>query len=283
MTVYRDPEKLILCSATLLPDPIAPKPGELAMQIRAAYKAGFAGISLWGMHEAFEQSSGQSSAQTREDVEAANISVPIVETIMPWDASSPKHAAEQARDSFESWRFFGSDIIAAVSITDQAIPEQKAVDHLRAVCDLAQEYKLTVATEFLPWSGIATLDAVANILTKLNYDNAGIVLDAWHWQRQPGGPCADVLRDLQPQQLAVFQLCDAAPKPQGDPMVECMQNRLLPGDGVVDLAEILAIFDQLGASPIVAPEVFNQTQTRLGGEQMAANIFRSASAVLAAQ
>lgn len=271
---------MVLCSATIIPNPIKPKAGELLRQIRATKQAGFAGISMWAFHEAVERAAGHSSELTYSDLRNADLSVPLVETIMPWDTATTAEALSAARPVFEICQLFGADLVAAVSMSKDAIPEQKSVDHLRAVCELANDYGLTVVTEFLPWSGIPTLASLANILAKVDCENAGIVLDAWHWQRQPGGPSPDVLRDLKPQQLSVFQLCDAAAEPEPDPMEECMRRRLLAGEGVIDFAEIFALFDQIGADPLIAPEVFSEQQSALGADVMAANIYRSSAQVL---
>ena len=280
MSDFRNPEKMILCSATIIPQPVKPQPGELLAQIYAAKKAGFAGISMWAFHEMVECIAGRSSEQTQSDLRDASIAVPLVETIMPWDVATAAEAVSTAKPIFESCKLFGAHSVAAVSLSSESIAEQKAVSHLRAVCELADEYGLTVVTEFLPWSGIPTLASLANILAKVDCDNAGIVLDAWHWQRQPGGPSPDVLREIKPQQLSVFQLCDAAANAEADPIDECMHRRLLPGGGVIDFAEIFSLFDEIGANPLIAPEVFNEQQSALGADIMAVNIYRSSAKVL---
>ena len=72
--------------------------------------------------------------------------------------------------------------------------------------------------EFLPWTGIPDLATAWRIVESAARENAGILLDTWHWQRQPGGPAVDVLRGIPGDRIPVLQVCDCRPEPEGDPL-----------------------------------------------------------------
>ena len=110
------------------------------------------------------------------------------------------------------------------------------------------------------------------------------MVDSWHWHRQEGGPeaNAEVLAGIPGEAITVFQLCDANPDPQEDPMAECMSSRPLPGQGVVDHEGLFSLFREIGADPVVVPEVFNTELVETGMKSMAAEIAAASKAVLAA-
>jgi hypothetical protein len=39
---------------------------------------------------------------------------------------------------------------------------------------------------------------------------------------------------------------------------ECMVERALPGEGTSDLQGLLSAFEEIGATPLIAPEIFNR-------------------------
>ena len=72
--------------------------------------------------------------------------------------------------------------------------------------------------------------------------------------------------------IRVLQLNDSPLVPDGDLMDETMNRRLLPGDGEIDLRTLLDTLDEIGAEPIVAPEVFNPSIGALGPTEAAQRI-----------
>jgi sugar phosphate isomerase/epimerase len=148
-------------------------------------------------------------------------------------------------------------------------------------CDLAARHGLRVGIEFLPWSAIADLRTAWEIVRRADRDNGGLVLDSWHWQRQAGGPDLDTLRTIPADRIHVLQLNDAPAAPDGDPMDETMNRRLLPGEGEIDLASLLRALDDIGAEPMVAPEVFSRVTAALGPEEAAQRIGDATRRVLA--
>ena len=72
---------VILCSATLLTDPMQPGGDALALQVEATAAAGFDGLSLWTLHHAAAVGAGASPEAVREQVRDAGLSVPMVEAM----------------------------------------------------------------------------------------------------------------------------------------------------------------------------------------------------------
>ncbi|MAG33692.1 MAG: hypothetical protein CL908_22670 [Deltaproteobacteria bacterium] len=265
----KDLDNLILCSATLMPDPANPGPESLAIQVEATKGAGYAGLSLWRLHAEAAVTSLGSPEAVRELVEAAGLCVPIVEAMLPWDTVDFGAAMTDVEPFLDLAEAYGAKQVLAVTMSNEALEIAPAAARLQEICLRAADRDLDIAIEFLPWSGIPDLTTAWRILESSGADNAGLLIDGWHWQRQPGGPCPELLRTIPPDRFKVFQICDAAAQSQDDPLEECMTDRRLPGDGVVDLVGLLDLFDEIGASPILAPEVFNSALANKGAIEMA--------------
>jgi len=82
------------------------------------------------------------------------------------------------------------------------------------------------------------------------------------------------------ERIGYLQVCDAAATPVGDPLSEAMTNRLLPGEGVVDFAAVLAQLEAIGATPFVATEIFNPSMVASLGPDATAKAMRAAGSSL---
>ena len=59
------------------------------------------------------------------------------------------------------------------------------------------------------------------------------MLDAWHYFRSD--PDGDLLRSIPGASILGVQLCDAPATPEPDPLHATLHERLLPGDGELEL------------------------------------------------
>lgn len=232
-----------MCTATLLEDPFGAGAAEIRSAVEAAAEAGFSELSVWGFQ-----------LGSMGDLAALGLRVAVVEAATSWPAADPRAEAEQlagiAADT-------GAGLIAAVCMDAELADLDRARDNLAVVVDVAHGAGARVCVEFLPWSGIPDLATAWRLVEPLG-PGAAILLDTWHWVRQPGGPSVDVLRSIPGERIAYVQVCDAAAEPAGDDLAaEAMTARLLPGEGGVDFAELFAVLGAIGASPFVATEIFN--------------------------
>ena len=53
------------------------------------------------------------------------------------------------------------------------------------ICDKAGALGLNISLEFIPFGGIPTLASAVRLVEAVDRPNLGIVLDVWHWVRQP--------------------------------------------------------------------------------------------------
>ena len=112
-------------------------------------------------------------------------------------------------------------------------------------CEAASAAGIRVALEFLPYSGVRTLDAAMHVIANSGADNAGVLLDALHLERSGGTP-RDIAR-IPAKRIAFAQLCDAkrmsGPRSDEALLQEARTARLPAGEGE------LPLFDFLDALP----------------------------------
>jgi sugar phosphate isomerase/epimerase len=137
------------------------------------------------------------------------------------------------------------------------------VDRLSAVAEVLQPSRLRLGLEFLgplymrsgPGRGgeprypfIWTLpDTVA--LAADSGPNIGVVLDVWHWHHS-NGTVADILA-TDPTRIVHLHLSDANPLPPEDVRDN---QRLMPGEGIIDLTGFLQALSRIGYRDGVSPE-----------------------------
>jgi sugar phosphate isomerase/epimerase len=205
-----------LCPATLLTDLSATTGEDVRRALDAAQQAGIGSLSVWQPH--LELLGGNEPGA--EWLSDAGLRAEAVEAAVVWASGQPEAVEREAQMFAEIVAATGAGKVMAVSM-DRAL-------------DLATAWEL-----------VEPLGA-----------GAGILLDTWHWQRQPGGPDPELLARIPGERIGYVQLCDAAPG-DGRDMNEAMSARLLPGDGVVDFGAVFEILDRTGAQPFVATEIFN--------------------------
>lgn len=147
---------------------------------------------------------------------------------------------------------------------------QWLVDKFRQYADWLGRYGVELVFEFLgpqvrrpapgqimyPW--IMGLDAALELIGRVNRSNVGLILDVIHWWA--GGATYDDLHKVKglPMTLHVFDL------PQGvDPQTMADTDRVLPGEGFIDLARWLRILKDDGYDGDLMPEVLGPRAAEL--------------------
>jgi sugar phosphate isomerase/epimerase len=113
-------------------------------------------------------------------------------------------------------------------------------DNFAALCALAGRYGLTVDLEFMRWTEIATLAQARDIVGACGADNAGIIVDALHFDRTR--TTLEELRAVPAQRLHFAQICDApaAMPPTMEAVIhEARTARMAPGAGELDLVSFI--------------------------------------------
>lgn len=137
------------------------------------------------------------------------------------------------------------------------------VDRLSAVSEVLQQSNLRLGLEFLgplymrsgPGRGgeprypfIWNLPDTVALATDCG-PNIGVVLDVWHWHHS-NSTVADILA-TDPSRIVHLHISDANPQP---PEEVRDNQRLMPGEGIIDLTGFLQALKKIGYQDGVSPE-----------------------------
>jgi sugar phosphate isomerase/epimerase len=134
--------------------------------------------------------------------------------------------------------------------------EARTIERFSELCDRAAPYGLHVGLEFAIYTGVRTLAHAASLVAKAERSNASILIDALHFSRSGGFPSH--VKSVDPALIRYAQICDASPDmpgPADAPALirEARTGRLLPGEGVLPLAELVAALPPGAPLAIEAP------------------------------
>lgn len=271
---------LVMSAPALVPHRSPLSAAEVRAVIDATADAGFAGLSIWTEHHDWAVADGMSSDDYVAYHRDRGLTIPAAEVLLDWADAADAGISDATVHALDVAALAGARYVIATLIEPSMAPLSAAAASLALLCDRAAERGLAVSVEFLPFARLATIADVARLIEHADRDNLGLVLDAWHWFRQPGGPDLATLCDFPADRIHVLQLNDALAERPDDLMAETMTGRLLPGAADVDLPELLSALDELGAAPVVACEVFSSALGALGPAENARRQFAAAERVL---
>jgi sugar phosphate isomerase/epimerase len=105
--------------------------------------------------------------------------------------------------------------------------------------------------------------------------NVGLLLDSWHWHHA-GATTADIVKAGK-DAIVHVHLNDAAALPADDVRDN---ERLMPGEGVIDLMGFFHALKQIGYSDAVSVEVFGRGLKEMAPEEAAILARKSAESVM---
>lgn len=121
---------------------------------------------------------------------------------------------------------------------------QAVAEGLYALAELARPYAIEVALEFMIYNGIRTLAEAHAVLDIAAHPNLRIMIDALHLSRSGSEPGEIFERGV--DRMSYFQICDAPYKPLDERFdgvrIEARSGRLMPGDGLLPLVELINQF-----------------------------------------
>lgn len=267
-----------ICLGGLLPDVLAPTKETMHSAVEGAASAGFAWSSIWAWQLPLLADDGSLDG-ARSTLDRAGLGPRMVEVASAWAAGGGDDEVRAEADSFAATvEAVGAALVLAVCLEPELGDRPRAQARLADLVERVRPAGAGVCVEFLPWSGLPRLRDAWDLVGPL--DEVGLVLDTWHWQRQPGGPDLDALTSVPAERVVFLQLSDAPAEPRGALMEETISARLLPGDGDIDYAPVKEWLS--GVELLVAPEVFNGgLVTARGATPLAAAMYEATQRVMA--
>ena len=161
--------------------------------------------------------------------------------------------------------------------------EARTRERFGELCDRAAPYGLRVGLEFAVYTGVRTLAQAAHVVRESKRANASVVVDALHFSRSGGLPAH--IGQVDPSLFRYAQICDAGPdmpRSTDTPALirEARTGRLLPGEGVLPLAELVAALPEAVPLAVEAP---CRATADLPAVERARRSYRALTALLQAQ
>jgi sugar phosphate isomerase/epimerase len=222
-------------------------------------------------------------AETRRRLDDTGLAVLDVELIRITPDTDPA----QYRELFETGASLGARFVNVLADDPDL---ERARDTFAALAELAAEFGLRPVLEAMIYTRVRSLGDAVRIVEG---SGGGVTIDPLHLRRFGGTP-AD-LRAIDRAHLLYYQLCDAPlavphglPRPRRMPRgqsldvddlaFEARAGRLLPGEGELPLAEIVAV---MPADIPVSIEAPNQRRyEELGAQEYARRARRSVDHLL---
>lgn len=174
--------------------------------------------------------------QTQKALDDTGIKIHDIELARVTDEIDPKVYLPAFKVSAE---LGATNVLSSIWTSNRDIYLEK----FAKICDLAKSLGMKVDLEYVPIAGVKDLAGAVDVLKTVNRDNAGLMIDAHHFQR-----AKDKVEDLDalPREWFHFaHLCDAPAEipTQREELIRIMrEDRLYAGEGGIDIA---AIFNRL--------------------------------------
>ncbi len=144
---------------------------------------------------------------------------------------------------------------------------------LRQVCKVLGDHGLRFGMEYVgpmtSWTKgrypfIHTMAETKDLIAEMGADNAGLVLDSWHWYT-----AGDTVEDLLSLENSDVVACDLNDAPAGiERNAQIDSRRELPmASGVIDLKTFLGALVEIGYDGPIRAEPFNKPLNEMGDEE----------------
>ncbi len=162
--------------------------------------------------------------------------------VTPLDANTARFVPATKVEAFLPFLDVAAELGARhVLATADDTDDGRLADNLFALCEAAAARGLTVDLEFVPWLSVPDLSSAANLVRRCDHSALGIAVDALHFHRS--GSDIAALSGLPAAWFRYVQVCDAprlTSPPGRDALIhEAVKERLLPGDGAIDLVGLI--------------------------------------------
>lgn len=253
--------------------------GSVEEKIEAARKAGFDQIEMWREDVS---GSAKSADALKNVLQNSGVALTDYQVLLDFDGASVSRSSkrDEAVQMMHVARELGADTILVPANTSAQCDSNLVVDDLAWLADEARKYRLKIAYEAMAWSTfINTLPKAWDIIQKVNRDNLGLVVDAFHIFSL-GRTVAD-LQDIPVERIFLVQLSDFTGLPDLKNIVETARHsRLLPGEGDFPLTDLVdTLLSRRYAGP-VGLEVFNDHLKSQQADKVADNAMRALKALL---
>ena len=256
----------------------------LAKEIEIAAQTGFQAIEPWVEHIDQYAKSGGSLKDLQKRVGDAGLTVESAIAFSDWIVDDDTRRAaglERAKRDMDLVAQIGGKRIAcppAGATGDPRLDLLKAAERYRALLELGDTMGVVPQLELWGFSkNIRLLSEAAYVAIQTGHPQACVLADVFHLYK--GGSDFSGLRLLSAGALQVFHMNDYPADPRRDKTNDSF--RLLPGDGVAPLAQILRDLRASGGRTVLSLELFSKKYWEMDALEVARTGFEKLKAAVA--
>ncbi len=258
---------------------------DLETDIKATQAGGFRYLELWA--------SKLDTYLTKHDV--ADLDKLLkAHSVMPTAINSIEFIAFRSADEYKGIRERSRQLsqiaqaigCASVVVVPSPTPDRNVawpavveeyVKVLRDLADVAAPFNMRLCFEFLGfgWCTVRTPRACWEIVRKTDRPNVGMTVDAAHFYG--GGGLLGELDEIDPTKIYTFHLDDLEDTPK-EAITDA--TRLIPGTGVIPLAELCARLKKIGFNGQCSVELFRPEYWQWDPVELARKVHEAALQVL---
>lgn len=243
--------------------------GTTEQKLSAIAAAGFQQAELW--QQDVSESDGHAEG-VRQLLASLGVALTDYQVLLDFDGAAQEYRAskrQQAIEILDTAVKVGASTVLVPANTDSGCQQEKIVEDMRWLVAEAEQRGLRIAYEAMCWSTfINTTPAALTLVQQIDSPALGLVIDAFHIFALRRS-VAD-LDKLPVEKIFLVQLSDVAEIPQADQLTDIARHqRLLPGEGVFPVAELLQTLRAKHYQGPLGLEVFNDELKNQPAEQVA--------------
>ncbi len=140
--------------------------------------------------------------------------------------------------------------------------DERTAELFGRCCDAVAPSGCGLAYEFFPWAPVDCFAKAHALVRAAGRENAGVLLDAWHFFRGPDG--WEELESLPIEAVAYVQFTDTDAEEPEDKRVAAETRRRFPGEGCLPLDRFADTLTRRGFDGVVSIEVLSPETRALG-------------------
>ena len=239
-----------LNSSTIMPTSILDK-------IRIAGETGYAAIELWHSDIDAHLATGGTLADITQALADHGLEVPTTIFLKGWwdtvgevyrrSMDETKRRLQQAKDVGAEYAICGPPL--------GPVDFEVGAANYGRLLEVGREFGVKPVVEYLGFAEeVNTVEAALKVMRGSSQPDATIVIDPFHCFR--GGGSIETIAQLKAEQIAISHFNDSP----GSPPCELQQDgdRVMPGDGIVDLKRYCDLLRQIGYGRWLSLELFNR-------------------------
>lgn len=256
----------------------------LETDIRAGAEARFDYLEIWAakLRKFLESNSINRLSELFHKHQIKPYSINSIEHITFRDAAAHEKLLSECRELCSIAQSLDCPYIVVVpGLLPEGKGREEVIEESVRVLDelgsIAETFEVSLAFEFLgqPGCSVQTLELADEIVKATARRNIGLVIDSFHFYA--GGSSLHSIEALEAARLFIFHINDAEDRPRAELQDS---HRLLPGQGILPLKEIVGALRHIGYDRVASVEIFRPEYWAMDPFELARAAQRAASSVI---